>query len=380
MNVANSVVPMSADEREVVRLHLTNIVGLGAVRLLQSLLPSLVTQYKYRIGEVYLPASGGLSNFSLFENETVQSYYKRYLPNAISRLLECTLFGSKFDGVTPLLVFGDIPIKCKSNQTVFVQTPLLIRGSITGRQLGAIKYWIARWLFRRNMQYASKFIVQTEAMKSSLSESYPEIKELIHVVGQPAPDWLITSQLTRTKFHDNPETGLKFFYPAAAYPHKNHRILKQIDQSAPWPISELILTIPANLNPNPAIPWIRCVDKLEPDAVLEAYQTADALLFLSLSESFGFPLVEAMWIGLPIICPDLPYARTLCGEQAIYFDPKNVVSLHAAVVELNKRRDSGWWPDWKRQLAFIPKDWNTVAEAMIGVACDSKFEMTDEEG
>ena len=380
MNVANSVVPMNTDEREVVRLHLTNIVGLGAVRLMQSLLPSLVTQYRYRIGEVYLPASGGLSNFSLFENETVQSYYKRYLPNAISRLLECTLFGSKFDGATPLLVFGDIPIKCKSNQTVFVQTTLLIRGSKTGRQLGAIKYWVARWLFRRNMQYASKFIVQTEAMKSSLGESYPEIKGLIHVVGQPAPDWLITSQLKRTKFHDSPEPGLKFFYPAAAYPHKNHRILNQIDQSASWPISELILTIPANLNPNPAIPWIRCVDTLEPVAVLDAYQTADALLFLSLSESFGFPLVEAMWIGLPIICPDLPYARILCGEQAIYFDPDNVVSLYAAVVDLNKRRNSGWWPNWERQLALIPKDWDTVAEAMIDVACNSKFKKTDEKG
>jgi glycosyltransferase involved in cell wall biosynthesis len=128
------------------------------------------------------------------------------------------------------------------------------------------------------------------------------------------------------------------------------------------------------------LPWIRCVDKLEPDAVLDACQTADALLFLSLSESFGFPLVEAMWIGLPIIYPDLPYARTLCGERAIYFDPKTVVSLHATVGELNKRRNSGWWPDWERQLAFIPKDWNTVAEAMFDVACDSKFEMTDEEG
>ena len=35
----------------------------------------------------------------------------------------------------------------------------------------------------------------------------------------------------------------------------------------------------------------------------------DALLFLSTDESYGFPLIEAMFVGLPIICPDLPYAR-----------------------------------------------------------------------
>jgi len=83
---------------------------------------------------------------------------------------------------------------------------------------------------------------------------------------------------------------------------------------------------------------------------------------------------------LPIICPDLPYARILCGEQAIYFDPENVVSLYAAVLDLNKRRNSGWWPDWKEQLAFIPEDWDTVAEAMMDVACDSQCKKTDEKG
>lgn len=365
MNANNSVEPGRADDRKTVRLHLTNVVGLGAVRLLQSLLPSLVIQPGYRLEEVYLPVAGELSNFTQFEGGSVLTRYQRYLPNSISRLLECTLFGSKFDGATPLLVFGDIPIRCKTKQTVFVQTPLLVRGSSTGRQLGAVKYWVARWLFRRNMRYVSNFIVQTEAMKSSLVESYPEIRGRVHVIAQPAPSWLIGSQLKRTQSHHRAESGLRLFYPAASYPHKNHRILSEIERSETWPVSELILTVPDSMNPNPALRWIRCVDKLEPDAVLNAYRTADALLFLSLSESFGFPLVEAMWIGLPIICPDLPYAQTLCGEQAIYFDPHDVISLHAAIVELNKRLNLGWWPDWSIGLKKIPLDWQEVADAML---------------
>ena len=361
-----------SDKKKAIRLHFTNVVGLGAVRLLQSLLPSLVIQRNYRLEAAYLPASGELANYTQFEQGTVLTRYKRYLPNLISRLLECTLFGSKFNGISPLLVFGDIPIRCKSKQTVFVQTSLLVDGSSTGRQLGAVKYWIARWLFRRNIRYASNIIVQTEAMKSSIIESYPEIKNRVHIIAQPAPGWLIRAQLKRTKFHNSVETGLRLFYPAEAYPHKNHRLLRDIDQSLTWPISELILTIPDKLNPNTSVPWIRCIDKIESDAVLSVYRTADALLFLSLSESLGFPLVEAMWIGLPIICPDLPYARTLCGEQAIYFDPYNVASLHEAIAELSKRRDSGWWPDWSTNLKKIPRDWNEVAEAMLQLAAVEK--------
>jgi hypothetical protein len=355
-------------ERLPVRLHLTNIIGLGAVRLLQSLLPALASSLKYSLKEVYLPTSGEIANFTQFEHTTIITNYVRYLPKSISRLFECALRENFFDGKSPLLVFGDIPIKCRSKQTVFVQTPLLIRGANTGSQLGAVKYMIARWLFCRNIRYVSNFIVQTETMKLALINTYPEINGRIHVIAQPPPSWLIRAQLKRTHFHSSKEIGLRLFYPAATYPHKNHRLLNKINLSASWAISELTLTIPENLNPNPSVSWIRCVDKLQPETVVEVYRTTDALLFLSLSESFGFPLVEAMWIGLPIICPDLPYARTLCGEQAIYFDPHNVDSMQAAVAELIKRRDLGWWPDWSINLEKIPRDWDEVADAMLRIA------------
>lgn len=356
--------------KKAVRLHLTNIAGLGAIQLLQSLLPSLERLVNYKLEEIHLPARGELSNYQVSHDEIKLIHYKRYLPNAISRLLECTLLGRRFDGDTPLLVLGDIPLRCKAKQTVFVQTPLLTRGASTGRYLGAIKYWIARWLFRFNMGYVSAFIVQTEAMKSSLIDTYPEIKGRVHVIAQPAPNWLLESQLKRIQPNIRPDSGLRLFYPAAAYPHKNHRLLSEIqaDQTRTWPVLELLLTIPENLNPNPSISWIRCVAKLSKGDVLKAYEDADALLFLSLSESFGFPLVEAMWIGLPIICPDLPYARALCGKQAIYFNPDNVDSLFMAIVDLRARLDSGWWPDWSDNLEIIPKNWEEVATAMMRLA------------
>lgn len=357
-------------QRKAVRLHLTNIAGLGATQLLNSLLPSFERSADFILEEIYLPARGDLAHYQVARPDTKLARYRRYLPNAVSRLLECTLFGSRFSGATPLLVLGDVPLRCKAKQTVFVQTPLLTQSASTGRRIGAIKYWIARWLFRRNLRYASAFIVQTEAMKSALIATYPEIMDRVHVIAQPVPCWLLESQLKRGRRNEQARSGLRLFYPAADYPHKNHRLLNaiQADQANAWPVSELLLTIPENLNPNPALAWIHCVDRLAPDAVVDAYAAADALLFLSVSESFGFPLVEAMWIGLPIVCPDLPYARTLCGEQAIYFNPEDVHSLYAALVELNERLDSGWWPEWSESLKGIPQSWQEVATAMLELA------------
>jgi glycosyltransferase involved in cell wall biosynthesis len=101
--------------------------------------------------------------------------------------------------------------------------------------------------------------------------------------------------------------------------------------------------------------------------MLNLYRDVDGLLFLSKAESYGFPLVEAMWIGLPIICPDLPYARTLCGNEAIYFDPKDVESLQRSVLDLRSRLTNGWWPDWSEQLRSIPKNWEEVAIKMARI-------------
>jgi hypothetical protein len=353
-------------EKKAIRLHLTNVAGLGAVQLLQSLLPSFEQLPAYQVAEMYLPTRGELAEYHAADSHTKLRYYTRYLPNALSRLLECTLFAGQFDGATPLLVLGDIPLRCKAKQTVFVQTTLLTHGA----NANAPKYWIARWLFRLNINYVANFIVQTQTMKAALLASYPSIAGRVHVITPPVPNWLLNSHLTRTHRNSRAESGLRLFYPAAGYPHKNHQLLTAIHaEDAPaWSVAELLLTIPENAHPNPDLAWIKCVDRLKHEAVITAYANADALLFLSLSESFGFPLVEAMWIGLPIICPDLPYARALCGEQAIYFNPDDVQSLFMAVLELNSRLASDWWPDWSENLTVIPHNWHDVAETMLSLA------------
>lgn len=50
------------------------------------------------------------------------------------------------------------------------------------------------------------------------------------------------------------------------------------------------------------------------------YGAADVFVFPSLIESFGFPLVEAMAMGVPIVAAAIPASRELCEDAAVYFD------------------------------------------------------------
>lgn len=358
------------DPEPTVRVHLTNVAGAGATQLLVSLLPALERNHAARVSDLYLPDRGGLADYRPATKKVKVAVYKRLLFNPLSRLLECTALGHRFNGTSPLLVLGDLPLRCNAPQTVFVQTPHLAANSRSLRRLDAARFAIARWVFRRNARFVRAFIVQTAVMQGTLALRYPEISERIHVIGQPVPHWLLCSGLRRTRRIAQRDAKLSLVYPAATYPHKNHRLLADIATTTAdsWPVDSLKLTIDRELSPAPQVRWIQCVGFLPPDDMIDIYGRCDALLFLSTDESYGFPLLEAMFVGLPIICPDLPYARTLCGAGAIYFDPSSTQSLGAAVRELHGRLKGGWWPDWSQQLSSVPQDWDAVAAAMLNVA------------
>jgi len=353
------------------RLHLTNVTGIGASKLLESLLPVIEQNKLMKINCIYLPNKGSLMNYKSINKFTKICIYNRFLPNLVSRFLECTFLSYKFNGPDPLLVLGDIPLRVKCSQIVFVQQSHLIKPNVFNWKISYFKYIIVRLIFRLNLNKVNAFIVQSNIMKARLEGSYPSTKGKVYVVAQPVPIWLLNSGIKRAARVNSNKSNLQLIYPSAAYPHKNHKLLSKINPSDNYPISEAIITIDKNLNPSPHIPWVKCVGFLTPIELIKMYSKVDGLIFLSKEESYGFPLVEAMFVGLPIICPNLPYARNLCGAQGIYFNPDSQKSLLSAVKKLKKILDSGWWPSWDYQMKNIPSNWNIVAKAMIEITFNS---------
>ena len=79
------------------------------------------------------------------------------------------------------------------------------------------------------------------------------------------------------------------------------------------------------------------------DALENLYHTASALLFPSLEEGFGFPVLEAMARGLPVVTSNTSSLPEVGGDAALYADPRDPHSIAQevtrAVEDLNLRQE-----------------------------------------
>jgi glycosyltransferase involved in cell wall biosynthesis len=85
-------------------------------------------------------------------------------------------------------------------------------------------------------------------------------------------------------------------------------------------------------------PWVKIIGPLDWDRTRDLYRSADIFVFPSLVESFGFPLVEAMAWGLPIVASDTPVNREVCGEAAVYFSALSSEDLASQVQRFSADR------------------------------------------
>lgn len=112
-------------------------------------------------------------------------------------------------------------------------------------------------------------------------------------------------------------------------PHKNAEgIIKAYTEyfrSAETPL-DLVVTGIDNVDaydvPSEIREHITCHKYIESDSELYGIiGRAEIFLFLSLAEGFGFPPVEAMQLGVPVICSDRTSLPEIVGDAAILADP-----------------------------------------------------------
>ncbi len=64
------------------------------------------------------------------------------------------------------------------------------------------------------------------------------------------------------------------------------------------------------------------------------YNSADLLVFPSVHEGFGLPLLEAMKCEVPIACSDIDVFHEIGGDAAVYFDPDDAADIAQKISSL----------------------------------------------
>lgn len=161
-----------------------------------------------------------------------------------------------------------------------------------------------------------------------------------------------------------------FIYVADSMPHKNHLNLllawEILAREGLYP--KLILTLDnsspelfhrAQLGRDQFGVNVQCIGKLSHDHVMDNYRKAEALIFPSLTESFGLPLIEATQAGLSILASELDYVRDVCVPTET-FDPHSPLSIARAVKRFIGNECSIVTPDtpqgfWRQFSSYFEK-------------------------
>lgn len=118
---------------------------------------------------------------------------------------------------------------------------------------------------------------------------------------------------------------------------------------------------------------------LSDEEISYGYQNAEALIFPSLLEGFGFPVIEAMSCGLPVITSNSSSLKELAGDgAALLVDPESVdeiaaameqvvadSAMRAALIEKGRARaaEFSWEKAARKTLALIEKIAETRSRA-----------------
>lgn len=95
---------------------------------------------------------------------------------------------------------------------------------------------------------------------------------------------------------------------------------------------------------------------LSDEDVADLLRNSSGLLFPSFVEGYGLPLAEAMSLGLPCICSDIPVFREVGGDIPLYIDPLDSMNWQKAIDDFSQ--NGSLWQLQKQKLRnFHPISW-----------------------
>jgi glycosyltransferase involved in cell wall biosynthesis len=197
---------------------------------------------------------------------------------------------------------------------------------------------------------ADEYVCISEFVRASVLEHTALDPERVHTIHIQLPHRLPEAgpqALAEALGALSLEAGQYLLYPANSWPHKNHEMLLtafgMYRASVPQSRLKLVCTgadtgrrgYLADASARMGLgPWTVFPGYLPERQLASLLRGCAALVYPSLYEGFGMPVLEAMAAGKPVLCSAVTSLPEIAGDAALYFDPARPAEIADAIRKL----------------------------------------------
>ena len=203
------------------------------------------------------------------------------------------------------------------------------------------RVWFFEYFIKRRLQYAEHILTISEFIRQEIIEEFKVPASMVTSIPL-APDPLFCPcstdvvKIIKTKYN-LPESYLLFV--SSLEPRKNIGFLIDALQAVKTDIPLVLAGWHGwgykgwleKIKTTDLKSRIYAIGHVSDNDLKAIYSGAAALVYPSLYEGFGLPIVEAMACGCPVICSNTASMPEVVGDAAILIDPGRVVELAAAI-------------------------------------------------
>jgi len=220
---------------------------------------------------------------------------------------------------------------------VYPESPYWRKVSLAERIRVRLKGFIIRALFRRE---GDAYVVQTEDVRDRVRKILGG-KE-VFTISNTCSRFFFEEGVWPKKLPERKEGEVRLLTISAYYKHKNldviPKVIERLRSRKSGHRIRFILTIQKHeyeeLFNGDVSKFVSTVGSVNPKECPGIYEECDFLFLPTLMECFSAAYPEAMAMGKPILTSDLGFARSVCGDAAVYFDPLNEEDIAKKIIEL----------------------------------------------